>query len=77
MMEIRFKRTVGFLGRNGYYKMIGIVIRKIGDDIYLEPTTSKNETGRASLEIPTESITDFIDALTKIHNGKIVEARLL
>lgn len=64
MNEINFKRTVGFLGRNGYYQSRGIEM--FGESIlYISPITSRGHRGRCEIQIPRENIQELIDILNK------------
>lgn len=72
MTDLRFNRTVSFLGRNGMFKQSGIAIMKTGDKITLEPITSQNMIGRAWIEIPSEEIDNFVAQITLVNEGKKV-----
>ena len=59
-----FNTQTTFLGRNGEFKAIGVVIGKFDNDIVsIIPITSKNNFGRATIKIPVESIDDVINVL--------------
>ena len=73
-MDITFKKTVNFLGRNGMFKQTGMAIDlverefkdKTTSTIELEPFTSRGVIGRAMLEIPLEDVPSVIAALLKV-----------
>jgi len=68
--KIMLSKTVGFRGRNGYFKCIGFEITKyVGDSIiYLNPITSKNTIGNCQIEIPLDDINLFIKNLKDLKN---------
>jgi len=74
IMDITFKKTVNFLGRNGMFKQTGMAIDlverefkdKTTSTIELEPFTSRGVIGRAMLEIPLEDVPSVIAALLKV-----------
>ena len=63
--KIYFSKQTRFIGRNGYFKCIGLELTKYDGEniIYVEPITSKNKLGNCQLEIPLEDIDLFIDTL--------------
>ena len=62
-MQLMFKEPQFFLGRNGYFKAIGVDIDKGKLNTTLRPITSKRKLGRAALEIPTSQIDELIKIL--------------
>ena len=69
MKKISFNTRAFFLGRNGYFKSIGIVLSPIRSEpkkITIEPITSKNFPGICSIELPVDSIDDFINSLNEL-----------
>jgi len=77
-MDITYKRTVNFIGRNGMFKQSGIAIDlterefkdKTTSTVELQPFTSRGEIGRAMLEIPLEDVPSVIKALQAITSPK-------
>jgi len=74
-MNISFKTTVQFLGRNGVFKCTGINLTKspltnpkLEDTPYvtIAPITSRDITGRSMIQIPFENIPELIKALQEI-----------
>ena len=57
------------LGRNGVMAMTGIAIDSLMSSILLQPITSKNQIGRAFLEIPKLSLHELIGKLQEIESG--------
>ena len=55
-MEIKFKRQVQFIGRNGCFKSIGLdlIVHPHSNVVSISPITSKNDIGRCIIEIPVE-----------------------
>ena len=62
-MELKFKREVGFLGRNGYWGSTGIDIYKNEYNVEIRPITTKDKIGSCCIEIPKEELSDFIQKL--------------
>jgi len=69
MLYIPYSKEVKFIGRNGYFKAIGIEIYQ-GGVIVLQPTTTKGLTGRCSIEIPNnpETLRQIAEELNRIAN---------
>lgn len=66
--KINFAKTVRFLGRNGVFKCTGVQLTATQDDsIMIEPVNSKNEIGRALIEIPNQDLPAFIEGLRTTH----------
>lgn len=66
METIKWKnKPTYFVGRNGHFKCIGLIIANVYDKIVLLPITSKGKEGRAMLVIPKEEIPGFIDSIKK------------
>lgn len=60
---MRFAKLIGhFLGRNGYFKAIGVNVYITHDnkEIWLAPITSKEALGRCEIQIPVEDIPALI-----------------
>ncbi len=55
-MEIKFKRPVQFIGRNGCFKAIGLnlIVDTRSSVVSITPITSKNAIGNCLIEIPIE-----------------------
>ena len=68
MIEIKYKRTVAFEGRNGLFKQGGIVIRvsDYGKTITMFPLTLKGIIARCMIEIPLENMQEIIHELKSI-----------
>lgn len=70
--NIKYDRAVNFIGRNGYFKQSGIEVYFTGNTntgkIILQPTTSRGETGRCSVEIPIENVNALIGVLDAMAN---------
>lgn len=65
---IEFKRTQEFLGRNGVFRMSGLVVDRQGDSLYLAPVTSKGVIGRAYLLVPREHVQEVTDLMLRVVN---------
>jgi len=67
MKMLTFDKALGleFLGRNGNFRMCGLVITPLTRTrtIYLQPITSRGLVGRCALEIPASAVRAFCDAL--------------
>ncbi len=62
--DLRWKtETTKFIGRNGYFQCIGIEMHGGSKIVTLQPTTSKGDTGRCSIEIPISEIPALIENL--------------
>jgi hypothetical protein len=62
--QIHYTQTVNFLGRNGRFKAIGLVVSSdTNDDVHLMPVTSKDTIGRSEITVPRGSIPELIDTL--------------
>jgi hypothetical protein len=71
IIDLKYKRTANFLGRNGMFKQTGISVATTGaKSVTLQPFTSKGIIGRAWLEIPLEDVPSVIAALQKVTNLK-------
>jgi len=68
-------REVNFLGRNGYFKAHGVSIMDVdaGTIVAIQPITSKGDIGRMTLEIPRESLPEFIQGLQRFMELKEVQ----
>lgn len=65
--RIDFKKTVKFTGRNGSFKSTGVYLsNSFEGDVVIEPITSKGIVGRSQIEIPKESVQEFIDELKQL-----------
>lgn len=64
--DIKYDRTVYFMGRNGYFKASGVEIYAYDEVVILQPTTSRGETGRCSIEIPIENVAAVMNALSEL-----------
>jgi hypothetical protein len=64
--DIKYDRTVRFIGRNGYFKQSGIEVTANDNLVILQPTTSRGETGRCSIEIPIENVGAVMNALSQL-----------
>ena len=68
--DVHYDKTVRFIGRNGYFKQSGIEIAFTGNPntwiVILQHTTSKNETGRCSIERPIENVAAVMNALSQL-----------
>jgi hypothetical protein len=55
-MEIKFKRPVQFIGRNGCFTAIGLnlIVNSHSNAVSIAPITSKNAIGNCLIEIPVE-----------------------
>ncbi len=62
--QVTFSRKVKFIGRNGCFQCTGVEISNIQGVVTIEPITSKGEVGRCQIEIPQESVNDFVNAIT-------------
>jgi len=64
----RKNRKTIFLGRNGTFKCIGVVIWRSVDRerIIIEPITSKNKFGRCTIVIPGKDLKRVIKRLKSI-----------
>jgi hypothetical protein len=63
-MDIEFKRTTEFLGRNGVFNCTGLYISWGPEKtVNIYPITSKKVLGRCRIAIPQEAIPDVIKAL--------------
>ncbi len=65
-LDVHYDKTVRFIGRNGYFKQSGIEIAANKNIVILQPTTSKGETGRCSIEIPIENVAAVMNALSQL-----------
>lgn len=70
MKNTFFKKTTcltRFLGRNGYFKCIGINTCRIdlddGSHVMISPITSRRLIGRCKIDIPVEDIPEVIKQL--------------
>lgn len=75
MKDIKFSKESKFLGRNGQFKSIGIVVGEtLENHVSIQPITSKGLIGKAIICIPKDSIPDLIKALSSIDgvNGNIL-----
>ncbi|HRT03826.1 MAG TPA: hypothetical protein P5513_07795 [Candidatus Diapherotrites archaeon] len=63
MEEIRFSKEVNFIGRNGYFKCIGLKMYNTLGVITLQPITSKNYGANCEVQIPIEDRDEFIKKL--------------
>ena len=54
-----------FLGRNGHYRMCGLVVSPFpnANVIYFEPLTSRGVVGRCSMQIPFSILPSLIEVL--------------
>lgn len=68
MKKLKFDHNVTFLGRNGTFAQEGVEIYEFRDFVEISPTTTKHETGRAWLQIPKNSLPEFIELLKQIAN---------
>ena len=68
IIDLKYKRTVNFLGRNGMFKQSGVAVTKTPGQtlVTLQPFTSRGDIGRAWLEIPLEDVPSVIAALQKV-----------
>jgi len=57
------KSGCSFLGRNGCFKQHGLSAMRMGDEICIEPTTSRGDIGRAQLCFPIAKLDAVIAAL--------------
>jgi len=57
--DIPYPTTTHFIGRNGYFKSSGLEIYHTGTShiVILQPTTTRDTTGRCSIEIPSDPVT--------------------
>ena len=65
-IEIKYDRTVHFMGRNGYFKQGGVEVYANDHLVILQPLTSRGETGRCSIEIPIENVAAVMNALSQL-----------
>lgn len=65
-LKYQNKDLCNFLGRNGHFKQTGIEVYLFEHYAEISPITSKNETGRAWLQIPIEEIPALIEHLQEI-----------
>jgi len=61
--QIKYADEKRFLGRNGMFTCAGIDLCRLGNTLTLTPITSKNNIGRAFIEVPTSQIDDLLIAL--------------
>jgi hypothetical protein len=62
--EVKYDKTVSFIGRNGLGKCKGIDVSKCHKDyLTLSPIRSIGGTGNCQIEIPLENIDDLVRAL--------------
>lgn len=66
MVEINFNKEVKFMGRNGYFKCIGVKIYTVYDVITICPITSKKTVGNCEIQIPKENRDEFIKVLQNV-----------
>lgn len=67
LIDIKYKRLVNFIGRNGMFKQSGIsVVQHDRKNVSLIPFTSKNVIGNCFVEIPLEDVPSVIAALKKV-----------
>lgn len=67
MKDIKFSKESKFLGRNGQFKSIGIVVGEtLENHVSIQPITSKGQIGKAIICIPKDSVNDLIKALSRI-----------
>lgn len=71
MMEeqVKFAKTTGFLGRNGYMKCSGIDLSSSTDVVTLSPLTSRGDVGRCNIEIPLDNLPEVIAKLQRLLPG--------
>lgn len=65
------------LGRSGYIKACGLEITKSshGEEVYLEPISSKGSVSPARLVVPVSHLKELRDALDAILTGQIGQSR--
>lgn len=68
IIDLKYKRNVNFLGRNGMFKQAGMAITRTPGQTFvtLQPFTSMGNIGTGFLEIPIEDVPAVIDALQKL-----------
>lgn len=70
--RVLFKQVVSFLGRNGYFKAIGVEIMVIhakdpdNSFVSISPITSKGDIGRAVIEVPLNNVNELIEGLKEL-----------
>lgn len=68
--KVMFSKSLHFMGRNGYYKAIGLEMWKYNEypelGVQIYPITSKNKLGNCQIEIPLEDIDTFIQILKEL-----------
>lgn len=69
--EIKYPRTLNFLGRNGYFLCAGLTViaKTHGPEnenyVCLVPQTSRGRDGRCMIDVPMESVDKLIELLQK------------
>ena len=66
--KIMFNKTASFLGRNGCFKSVGIVVFRSSDGVNICPITSKGEIARCKIEVPECEIDSFCELLQDFKN---------
>jgi hypothetical protein len=56
-----------FLGRNGIGKCTGLDIFEFEGVLELRPVTSKNQIGRAQLNLPVTAVPRLVKSLVRLH----------
>ena len=66
-MEVRWEEPTRFdaLGRNGYIRSCGLSVLMIGNELFLEPLTSRGEIGRARIVVPIKAAPKILDAIVQ------------
>jgi hypothetical protein len=77
--SIAFSKTVGFLGRNGYFKAIGLEISTSQTNgvptIMLQPTSTR-DTGRSLIEFPVANAEEVAKTILAMTRSPLVQKYL-
>lgn len=65
-LKLKFNQICQFLGRNGVFEQHGLLVWDSDGKTNFEPITSKGQEGRAKIQIPTEHLSELIEALQQI-----------
>jgi len=63
---VRYQRMVAAIGRNGRSKCKGINLVRIDGVVHMAPVNSRDEDTNCDIQVPVESIKDFIIALQEL-----------
>jgi hypothetical protein len=67
---VYFQRATSAMGRNGTMKQTAISISECGNEINLEPVTSKGTIGNCRITIPAEDFETVVFVMKKLIKGK-------